>query len=260
MVDVLDLPEGLPDPWPLRHLVLRTPRLELRPDDDAGLLELVAEAHRGVHPPDFMPFLVPWTDQPPQVLGRASFQYYWSIRAALRPEDWTINFLVRLDGRVIGMQELTARDFAVTREVRTGSWLGMRHQGKGYGTEMRAAVLQFAFDHLGAEQARSDAFEDNASSAGVSRKLGYLPDGTLRSVRRGKPATQIRFLLTRERFARYRPDWTVRVEGLEPCLPLLGLSSQESDVGEKPDERVLDGGDPSHKASPGPERTSGAAG
>ena len=24
------------DPWPLRHLVLRTPRLELRPDDDAG--------------------------------------------------------------------------------------------------------------------------------------------------------------------------------------------------------------------------------
>ena len=30
-----------PDPWPLRHLVLRTPRLELRPEDDAGLLELV---------------------------------------------------------------------------------------------------------------------------------------------------------------------------------------------------------------------------
>lgn len=25
------------DPWPLRHLVLHTPRLELRPDDDAGL-------------------------------------------------------------------------------------------------------------------------------------------------------------------------------------------------------------------------------
>jgi hypothetical protein len=49
-----------PDPWPLRHLVLRTPRLELRPDD-AGLLELVEEAYRGVHPPDRMPFLVPWT-------------------------------------------------------------------------------------------------------------------------------------------------------------------------------------------------------
>ncbi len=40
-----------PDPWPLRHLLLRTPRLELRPDDDAGLLELVDLAHGGCLPP-----------------------------------------------------------------------------------------------------------------------------------------------------------------------------------------------------------------
>src|SRR4051794_18330350 len=52
------------DPWPLHNLVLRTPRLELRPDDDAGLRELVAEARLGVHPPDYMPFTVPWTDNP----------------------------------------------------------------------------------------------------------------------------------------------------------------------------------------------------
>ena len=49
-------------PWPLWRLVLRTPRLELRPDDDAGLVELLAEACRGVHPPAEMPFGVPWTD------------------------------------------------------------------------------------------------------------------------------------------------------------------------------------------------------
>ena len=47
------------DHWPLRHLVLRTPRLELRPDDDEGLLELVEEAYLGIHPPGEMPFLVP---------------------------------------------------------------------------------------------------------------------------------------------------------------------------------------------------------
>jgi hypothetical protein len=35
-----------PEPWPLRHLVLRTPRLELRPDDDAGLLDGTATAAR----------------------------------------------------------------------------------------------------------------------------------------------------------------------------------------------------------------------
>lgn len=62
-----------PDPWPLRHLVLRTPRLELRPDDDPGLLELLAEACQGVHPPERMPFGFPWTDAPPP---------RWSARAS----------------------------------------------------------------------------------------------------------------------------------------------------------------------------------
>jgi len=54
------------DPWPLRHLVLRTPRLVLRPDDDAGLFELAEEARLGIHPPEYMPFVTPWTDDSPE--------------------------------------------------------------------------------------------------------------------------------------------------------------------------------------------------
>ncbi|SHE69411.1 GNAT family N-acetyltransferase [Streptoalloteichus hindustanus] len=211
-----------PDPWPLRHLVLRTPRLELRPDDDSGLFELAEEARLGVHPPEEMPFAVPWTDAPAETLGREMLQFYWSQRAACRPNDWTVHFLVRLDGRVIGTQGISASDFAVTREVQTGSWLGMRHQGRGYGVEMRAAVLGFAFDHLDALQARSDAFVDNAASLAVSRKLGYVEDGTTRRVRRGRPVVDQRLLLTRERFAEHRPGWTVEVAGLAACRPLLG--------------------------------------
>ncbi|MGH3584978.1 MAG: GNAT family N-acetyltransferase, partial [Pseudonocardia sp.] len=139
-----------PEPWPLRHLVLRTPRLELRPDDDEGLRELVDEAYRGVHPPDEMPFAVPWTDTDPRDLGREALQFFWRRRAELRPDGWTVHFLVRVDGRVVGMQELSATDFRILREVGTGSWIGLCHQGRGIGTEMRAAVLAFAFDHLGA--------------------------------------------------------------------------------------------------------------
>ena len=41
---------------------------------------------------------------------------------------------------MIGTQKLGARDFAITREVDTGSWIGLRHQGQGIGTEMRAAA------------------------------------------------------------------------------------------------------------------------
>jgi RimJ/RimL family protein N-acetyltransferase len=209
-----------PEQWPLRHLVLRTPRLELRPDDDDGLRELVEEAYLGVHPPAEMPFLEPWTEAEPAYLGRGMLQYNWAQRAKLHPADWKINFLVRLDGRVLGSQGVQAVDFAVTREVETGSWLGLRHQRRGIGTEMRAAVLLFAFDHLGATRARSVAFADNAASNRVSDRLGYRRDGTATSVRRGERVDDVRFLLTPELFV--RPDWKLEVEGVEGCLGLLG--------------------------------------
>lgn len=64
--------------------------------------------------------------------------------------DWRLNFLVRLDGWVIGSQGLSGEQFAIRREVTTGSWIGMRHQGVGIGTEMRSAVMQFAFEFHGA--------------------------------------------------------------------------------------------------------------
>jgi hypothetical protein len=81
------------DPWPLGSLVLRTPRLELRPDDDEGLRELVEVALGGVHPPAEMPFLQPWTDADPRYLGRGMLQYHWQQRACLKPQDWTVPFM-----------------------------------------------------------------------------------------------------------------------------------------------------------------------
>ncbi|GAA0611383.1 GNAT family protein [Kutzneria viridogrisea] len=210
------------EPWPLWNLVLRTPRLELRPDEDAGLAELGRLAARGVHPPEEMPFGVPWTDAPAEEIPRNVMQYFWGQRNSLTAARWTLNFLIRLDGRVIGMQGVDGTDFAITREVTSGSWLGMAHQGKGYGTEARAAVLGLVFDHLAARRARTSLFVDNQASFRVSRKLGYVEDGTWSDVRRGKAATQLRMVVTAERFAEHRPGWRPEVTGLQPCLPLLG--------------------------------------
>jgi RimJ/RimL family protein N-acetyltransferase len=208
------------EPWPLRHLVLRTPRLTLRPDDDAGLYELAALALRGVHPPEQMPFLTPWTDQAPDDLVRTTVQYFWRTRAHLTASDWSVHFLVRHDGRVIGTQELSGKEFAITREVSTGSWLGIAHQRQGYGTEMRSAVLLLAFDHLGATIARSGAFADNEGSLRLSEKLGYRSDGTNTYARRGTAATEIRLVLQSADFV--RPEWTLEVDGLDGCRELLG--------------------------------------
>ncbi|MGH3776271.1 MAG: GNAT family N-acetyltransferase [Pseudonocardiaceae bacterium] len=210
----------MPDPWPLRHLVLRTPRLTLRPDDDDGLYELAALALCGVHPPQEMPFLSPWTDQAPDDLVRGTLQYHWGARSRLTPSDWNVNFLVRHEGRVVGTQGLSAKDFAITGEVSSGSWLGAAHQRHGFGTEMRAAVLLLAFDHLGAAIARSGAFTDNPASLRVSEKLGYRTDGANTYARRGTAATEIRLVLEASHFV--RPEWTPDVDGLDGCRNLLG--------------------------------------
>ncbi|MGH8918344.1 MAG: GNAT family N-acetyltransferase [Actinomycetes bacterium] len=210
----------MPDPWLLRHLVLRTPRLTLRPDDDEGLYELAALALRGVHPPQQMPFLFPWTDQAPDDLARGTVQYHWGARSRLTPSDWNVNFLVRHSGRVIGTQSLSAKAFPITLEVCSGSWLGCAHQRQGFGTEMRAAVLLLAFDYLGAAIARSGAFTDNTASLRISEKLGYRHDGANTHVRQGTAVTEIRLVLEPAHFV--RPQWTLEVDGLDACRGLLG--------------------------------------
>lgn len=215
--------------WPLFQLRLQTPRLELRLPSDSDLDALASLAASGVHDPVTQPFAMPWTDLPPLERARSVLQYHWSQRAAWKPESWTLDLAVLRDGKVVGTQGISARDFAVLREVSTGSWLGRDHHGAGTGTEMRAAVLHLAFAGLDAQYATSGAFADNMASLGVSRKLGYAADGVDRQVRRGQPATTIRLRLD-------RPTWEsthavpVRITGLEPCLPLFGLAGGRCDA------------------------------
>jgi RimJ/RimL family protein N-acetyltransferase len=210
--------------WPLADLRLRTPALELRWPTLADLDALADLAAVGVHDPDVQPFTVAWTDAPPDDRARATLQYHWSQWGSWKPSDWRLELAVARHGAVVGTQGIGARDFAVLREVSTGSWLGRSFQGQGIGTEMRAAVLHLAFQGLGAQYAVSAAFEDNAASIAVSRKLGYRDDGVERHLVRGRPAVMRRLRLTR---ADWRSTRAVPVEigGLEPCLPYFGLAA-----------------------------------
>ena len=76
---------------------------------------------------------------------------------------------------------------------------------------MRAAVVLFAFDHLGrAQVARSAANGgENPRSLGVSRRLGYRRDGTETVVRRGRRTEDVRLVVTPPTLV--RPPWTLEV-------------------------------------------------
>ncbi|MCG5216358.1 GNAT family N-acetyltransferase [Streptosporangium sp. KLBMP 9127] len=206
--------------WPLLDLRLTTPRLTLRLPTLDDLDDLADCAMAGVHDPDAMPFLIPWTTAPAEDLPRNVIQYHLLTLASWQPGAWQCNFIVVHDGQVVGSQNVGASDLKITREVSTGSWLGRAHQGKGIGTEMRAAVLHFAFEGLGVDSARSSAFLDNPSSLAVSRKLGYRPDGTETRARDGERATDQRFLLGRSDFVSPVP---VRIHGLDACRHLFGI-------------------------------------
>jgi RimJ/RimL family protein N-acetyltransferase len=94
---------------------------------------------------------------------------------------------------------------------------------------MRTAVLALAFEGLEAEIAITEAWSDNAASLGVSRSLGYLPNGSVRHKRDGGAAEMPRMRMNVSDWrAVPRPD--VEISGLEACLPWF-IAQDRPEVG-----------------------------
>jgi RimJ/RimL family protein N-acetyltransferase len=217
----------LTDLWPLFGLTITTPRLELRVPRDEEAAHLADLAGRGVHRPDERPFLTPWTDGGYEDRARAVLQGHWAALGSWSVHNWDLGLGVFRGGEPLGMVDLRARDFAVVREVKTSSWLGIEHQGRGYGTEARAGLLTLAFGHLGANAALTEVFQDNHASQAVSRKLGYEHDGISVDARDGEALVSDRLRLTREKWA--AQEWpAVTVAGVEACRAMVGLFREDS--------------------------------
>jgi RimJ/RimL family protein N-acetyltransferase len=206
----------------LYGLRLRTPRLELRLGTREELVEVHELARQGIHPPDEMPFEYPWTDRSDDAdFVEQCIAFHESALRDWRPSRWSFNPLVFLAGQPIGSQGMRAEDFPTRREVDTGSWLGQAFQGQGIGTEMRTALLEFAFRVLSAEAALSGSVFGNESSKRVSEKLGYAIVGTSTIAPRGEPVDKYDFRMERED---WQPFFPVDIVGAEACLPLFGLT------------------------------------
>jgi RimJ/RimL family protein N-acetyltransferase len=208
--------------WPLFDLRLETERLVLRAVTDDDLPGLLDAIDAGIHDPELMPFSIPFTDQEPAERRLSSAQYIWGARANWSPDGWELPFGVFSDDTPIGIQGVSAKRFPVMREVETGSWLTRAQQGQGFGKEMRCAVLQFAFEHLEADVARSAAFLDNPASAAVSRAIGYRENGRSRDAPRGTPKDQVKFELTRDEWLQRRDSLPrARVVGFDTARPMF---------------------------------------
>jgi RimJ/RimL family protein N-acetyltransferase len=214
--------------YPPLNVVVRTPRLELRGATDELLALLAPVVRDGVVDPDEAPF-----DDPMSLYADGPEREWrwlrgiWAGRARVDPQSWRLYFVVMVGGVATGMQDVIGQNFDSLGTVGTFSWLAPAYRGRGLGTEMRAAAIELAFAGLGAREASSDAFVDNAASNRVSQALGYEPNGTEWATRRGEPALMLRWKLTRERWeSRRREDITL--VGVDPCRAVLGLPRQEA--------------------------------
>jgi RimJ/RimL family protein N-acetyltransferase len=202
--------------------------LELRLPDDAELLRLADVAVAGVHPPERRPFLFPWTVGEPDEVRRGLLQYHWSARGKISPEAWALELAVFRRGEPIGVQSVAAKSFPVTRSAGTGSWLGLVHHGQGIGKRMRLMALHLLFEGFDAADATTEAFDDNPESNGVTRALGYAPNGVVLQERQGEPATENRYRMTRATWAA-RPDvhrLDVTLEGVAPVRAMLAMDPE----------------------------------
>ena len=185
--------------WPLFDLVVTTPRLTLRYIDDALGVELATLAAAGIHDPAWMPFAHAVDGR---TLARARAQrvaFYWRHTGRhVVPSRGTSSSRRSSRGTVVGTTNLIADGFPVERTFETGSWLGRPHQGRGLGTEMRVATLHLGFLALDALDGDDRRLRRQPASLGVTRKLGYEPNGVEAHDRRGALAEIHRFRMTRD--------------------------------------------------------------
>ncbi len=212
----------LEDVWSLFGLMVETPRLRLRLPRDEEIAALARVAAAGVHEPGERPFLTPWAEGSPEGRARFVVQQHWYELGSWDVQAWRLGLGIFLADEPIGVITVRARDFPVVREVTTSSWIGLPHHGRGLGTEARIGALTLAFEHLGAEAAVSEVFQDNHASQAVSRKLGYEHDGISRDARGDEVLVSDRLRLTRSTWeSRDRP--TAAVVGFDNSRAMFGL-------------------------------------
>ncbi len=206
--------------WPLLDLQITTGDLELRPLVEADLAEVVrvmpADVELNPHATRF---------DIPEGVHRAVVVHmeYWRSYGTWSPHAWRFHLAARRDGDLIGLQELEGNDFPTLRTVDTSSWLVPEVRGTGIGKAMRRAVLSLAFDHLGARAAITSAWHDNYASLGVSRSLGYRPNGESFLARGDGVDTLVHLRMTADDWAASGGGAGISVEGVDACRPWFGI-------------------------------------
>ncbi|MGN6793027.1 MAG: GNAT family N-acetyltransferase, partial [Streptosporangiaceae bacterium] len=207
--------------WPLFDLRITSPDLVLRPMREADLcrvcdllpedLELDPAATRYAISDEH------------RSRGIITHQGYWKAFGTWQPSAWQLGFVVLSGEEIVGFQELEGNDFPLLRTVDTSSFLIPPVRGRGFGKQMRRAVLALAFGPMEAAAAITSAWHDNHASLGVSRALGYQPNGETLHAREDRADVMVHLRLRRSDWLAGELDRDIEISGFDPCRFLFGL-------------------------------------
>jgi RimJ/RimL family protein N-acetyltransferase len=209
--------------WPLFDLRIDSPDLTLRPMTEADQPAIADLLPDDV---ELDPAATRYATGEERVTrGIVVHQAYWKAYGTWRPEAWRVNFVVSAAGQILGAQELEGNDFPALRTVDTASFLIPWARGRGYGKQMRRAVLSLAFGPMGAQAAITSAWHDNHASRGVSRALGYQPNGESLDARGDSADVMVHMRLLRAHWLASGAAADIHITGFEACRHLFGLTT-----------------------------------
>lgn len=91
---------------PMLGLRIDAGPLEMRGITDDLLGPLADIDVAGIHDPDAMPFYLPWSIAPADVLPTQFAQHHWTQRSAFSPGKWALDLAVFWEGELAVVQKL----------------------------------------------------------------------------------------------------------------------------------------------------------
>lgn len=159
-----------------------TPRLLLRPPQSGDGEVMFAAVNESLT--ELRRFLasLPWVAAEPSV--EASEIWCRTAQANfLGRKDFPFLIFEKASGRLVGATGIHRVVWA-TPKAELGYWCRSSHAGQGLVGEAVAALVQMAFEHIGAVRLEIITDEENTASRRVAERCGFLLEGTLRHERR----------------------------------------------------------------------------
>ncbi len=125
-----------------------------------------------------------------------------------KKEDYLFYIELKSEKKVIGAIGIhKINKFNKTAD--TGSWINEKYWKKGYITEAKIAINDFAFNKLKLRRLNSGVFKENIASNATQKKMGYKLEGVKRKAIRSKATGKIHdenvYGLLKEDWKKVRP-------------------------------------------------------